>query len=151
MRLMVDSNIVIDYLTERHPFYEPAELLMALGEVGEAELWLSCAQVNDIFYIVTKGGKRASRSLKERLKQLRRFLNICNAGSMEFDAVLDSSWDDLEDACVYQCALAIKADAIVTRNGKDFAKSSLPVYSCGELLAYLYETRQVEYDLLKML
>ena len=45
-KLLLDTNVVVDYLNEREPFYEKARLLMIGGRVGEFELWISSSQVN---------------------------------------------------------------------------------------------------------
>ena len=52
----------------------------------------------------------------------------------------------LRDACVYQCALKLKADAIITRNRKDFEKSSIRVLDCEELFDYLAEEKGLVYE-----
>ncbi|MFQ8763682.1 MAG: type II toxin-antitoxin system VapC family toxin [Eggerthella lenta] len=89
------------------------------------------------------GGKPSlAVQLKRDLKELRRGVRICGVNEVEFDTALDSSWVDLEDACVYQCALKLKADAIITRNQKDFEKSSIKVFDCDELFAYLAEEKR---------
>ena len=68
----------------------------------------------------------------------------------DVDAALDSPWSGFEDACVYQCALKVKADAIVTRNQKDFEKSSIKVFDCTGLFAYLEEEKGLVYDFVPM-
>ena len=147
MRLMLDSSIVIDYLKTRDPFYAGARKLILLGFLAEHELWFSSAQANDVFYTLTGGGKPSlAVQLKRDLKELRRGVRICGVNEVEFDTALDSSWVDLEDACVYQCALKLKAAAIITRNQKDFEKSSIKVFDCDELFAYLAEEKGLTYE-----
>lgn len=115
MRLMLDSSIVIDYLKMRDPFYAAARKLILLGFLSEHELWFSSAQANDVFYTLTGGGKPAlAVQLKRDLKKLRQGVRICGVNEVEFDAALDSSWSDLEGSCVHQCALKLKADAILS-------------------------------------
>lgn len=147
MRLILDSNIVIDYIKMREPFYEAARKLMLLGFLGEHELWFSSAQANDIFYTLTGGGKPSKAAqLKQDLKKMRRGVHICSVSETQFDAALDSAWLDLEDACVYQCALRLKVDAIITRNQKDFEKSSIKVFDCNEFFEYLAEEKGLTYE-----
>ena len=57
IKLLLDSNIVIDFLAKREPFYESAEKLMLLGMTGDLELWVSTTQANDIFYVLGKSRK----------------------------------------------------------------------------------------------
>lgn len=151
MRVMLDSNILIDYLAKRQPFYKSAEMIMVLGYVGELELWFSYGQANDVFYVLTQGAKVPLDEVKASLKRICSFVHICHAGEGEFDAAIDSAWSDLEDACVYQCALSVKADAVVTRDAKGFNRSSLRVFDCDGLLKHLLEVNQVEYELVELL
>ena len=83
------------------------------------------------------------RSEEEHAATLRgAYARICPSTEADVDAALDSAWDDFEDACVYQCARRLKADAIITRNQKDFARSSIKVFDCDELFAYLEKRRR---------
>ena len=128
MRLMLDSSIVIDYLKMRDPFYAAARKLILLGFLSEHELWFSSAQANDVFYTLTGGGKPAlAVQLKRDLKKLRQGVRICGVNEVEFDA-------------------ALKADAIIARNQKDFEKSSIKVFDCDELFAYLAEEKGLVYE-----
>lgn len=56
-KLLLDTNVVVDYLNEREPFYEKARLLMIGGRVGEFELWISSSQVTALVYILSNGGR----------------------------------------------------------------------------------------------
>lgn len=147
MRLFVDTNIVLDYLDERPGFAGSARKLMVLGFLHELELWMSASQTTDLFYVLSNGG-RASEAADARkaLGQVRSFLRVCSLTEADVDAALDSAWDDFEDACVYQCAFRIKADAIITRNKSDFGKSSIRVFDCDELFAYLAEEKGLTYE-----
>lgn len=64
----------------------------------------------------------------------------------EFDQALDSPWLDAEDACIHLCALKIKADAIITSNKKDFERSSIKVFDCDGLFAYLKQEKNLDYS-----
>lgn len=146
-RLLVDTNVVIDWLQVRSPFDHEAKKLIALGYLGEFELWMSSSQITDAFYILSEGGSsQCVNEAKRQLKGARKVMRICALNEADVDAALDSAWDDFEDACVYQAALHVKADAIITRNGKDFAKSSIRVLDCEGFFAYLEEEKGVVYD-----
>ncbi len=134
MRLLLDSNIVIDYLARRAPFCESATRLMLLGKTGDHELWVSTTQANDIFYVLGEGKKSNASRVKEAMDKLKTFLRFCGLDEDGFLRALDSTWGDLEDACVHEVAMRLSADAIITRNKKDFRQSMVPVYDCGEFL-----------------
>ena len=55
-RLLVDTNVLVDYLGNREPFSQQARLLMILGKVGEYSLWVSATQITDLVYILSNGG-----------------------------------------------------------------------------------------------
>lgn len=147
MRLLVDTNIIIDHVKNRGSFGGPAQKLMTLGYFHEFELWMSSSQFTDAYYLLSDGGKPSlAEEVKGKLKGVREVVRICSLGEADVDAALDSTWDDLEDACVYQCACKLKADAIITRNQGDFEKSSIKVFDCDELFAYLAEEKGLTYE-----
>ena len=140
MRLLLDANVVVDCLGNREPFYKVARLLMIVGKVGEFELWISASQVSDLIYILSNGGKKALLPQVSRaIESLLGFVNVFATGKEELLSALRASWDDPEDAIIHAVALKLKADAIITRNGKDFSKSSVPVMDCEEFFARLEE------------
>ncbi len=147
MKLLLDSNIVIDYLTCREPFYKHARLLMMLGLVHEHDLFISPAQANDIIYVLTHGENKLSQDeAADQIKKLREFVGVCTIGAGEFDEALVSGWSDIEDAFVYQAARSIRADAIITRNQKGFEKSSIKVFDCDEFFAWVKKEYNVSYE-----
>lgn len=146
MRLLVDTNIVIDHLRKRHPHADSARLLLALGKLGEFELWLSPTQMGDAFYLLTDGGKRTlSHQVHEELRELRKAVRICQYGEQEIDKALHLGWPDFEDALVYEAARAIKADAILTRNQEDFEKSTIPTFDCDEFFDWYASEHGIHY------
>ena len=60
MKLLLDTNVVIDFLHEREPYYDKVRLLMTAGRVGEFSLWITSSQVTDLIYILSEGGKRCA-------------------------------------------------------------------------------------------
>ena len=147
LNLLVDTNIIVDCLKERQPFYEDACKLVMLGVMKDATLWISNTQVTDAFYLLTDGGRRSrAEEVKRQLLWLLQVVKICTPDGEDLLAALNSTWSDFEDACVYQAALKVKADAIITRNQADFEKSSIRVFSCGELFERLAEEQGVTYD-----
>ena len=144
---MLDTNIAIDFMLSRKPHNADARKLMLLGYLHEVELWMSAAQINDLFYLLTEGGKPAlNDDAKQRLKKLRQCVRIYRVGEPEIDATLDSTWLDLEDACLYYSAQSLKADYLITRNQKDFALSSIKTLSAAEFFEYLEEVEGITYQ-----
>lgn len=146
MRVVVDDNVLIDYLIDREPFSEAAMLLMELGYLGEVELWMGTSQITDMLYVITDGGK-ASRAeeAKRTMRALRRMVHIYATDEEDYDAVASGAFDDLEDAFVYQTALKVKADAIITRDQQGFRRSSIKIFDCAGFFEHLEEEKGMAY------
>ena len=146
-KLLVDTNVLIDYLSMREPFYDEARLLMIVGRVGEFELWMTSSQVTDLIYILSDGGKQALMpSVLERLRGLRTFVEVFAVGGAEVDRMLASAWKDPEDALMFESALSLKADAIITRNAKDFESSLVRAMTAREFFNWLRDEKGVDYQ-----
>ena len=146
-RAMLDTNIVVDYLSEREPFYPLARLLMIGGRVGEFDLWIETSQVTDLVYILSDGGKPAlmPRTL-ERLRGMRTFVNVYEVSESDIDQMLATSWRDPEDALLFQSALRIKADFLITRNAEDFESDLVRAVDCEGFFAALRDERGLDYE-----
>lgn len=59
--------------------------------------------------------------------------------------MLASVWNDPEDALIYECALSLKADAIISRNAADFQKGVIPIMTCQEFFEYMYKEHGFHY------
>lgn len=146
MRLLLDTNILLDHLLERSSFSDKTDLLMSLGAIGEFDLYISVSQITDALYILSSGGKKSRlQAAKEAMAHAREHVHIAALDEADVDAVLDSDWEDLEDACVYQAARGIRADAIITRNLRDFGKSSIPVFDCPGFFDWMKREHGVDY------
>lgn len=145
-KLLLDTNIVIDFLSMREPFFEDARLLMALGRFGEFELWVSSSQVTDLLYVMSNGGKQEELpTVLQQLRELRTFINVFATSDREIDAMLASAWKDPEDFLLYEIALQLKADAVISRNQSDFPESLIPVMNCEEFFAWMEQTQGLAY------
>ena len=147
MKLLLDTNILLDCMMDRQPFAADARKLLILGALGEVDLWMSPSQFTDAFYLLTEGGKpRLAESVKLRLLKVKRLARICTLGEYDIENALESSWPDFEDACLYQCAKKLHAEAIITRNKAAFDRSTIPVYDCAEFFAHLKNVHGLVYE-----
>ena len=146
MNLLVDTNIIVDVLRKRDFDYEASRLLLALGKLREFDLWVSPSQLSDLFYILTSGGKKhLAEPVAAEIADVLSFARVCTFGHEEAVAALSCGLDDLEDALVFQAARAVKAEAIITRNQKDFAASPIPARSSSEFFEWLASEMGVRY------
>lgn len=136
MRVFVDTNVLVDFVCRREGCFEQAKRLFALGYIGKIQLLTLSLSVVNAVYI---GRKHGSCVIRERLKSLSQFISIVDLQGKVAVGALTSDWEDYEDATQEQSAILAGADCIVTRNVKDFARSSLPIVTPEELMAQLKE------------
>lgn len=131
--LFIDTDVIIDYITDRKPFADNAEKLFALIENKKIKGHTSSLCFSNLNYLLRQKLSRSkSNSL---LKDLARILNILKVDEDSILQALDSDFKDFEDAIQYFTASDYKRiDVIVTRNIKDYKHSSLPVMTPDTML-----------------
>lgn len=125
-KLFVDSDVVIDFFTDREPHVNPASELFELNEQGIVKLYLSAVSINNIYYIVRRFlGHKKTLEVVESLIEM---TEIVGTTKKEIIQALKNNFTDYEDSVQYSSALNIKdLDAIITRNVKDYRNSSIAV------------------------
>lgn len=131
MIVFVDTNILIDLLCEREPFIQGARMLFAYGYSNRLNLMFSSLSLVNAVYIAKRYGYVDAR---ERLADISGFVRVADLYEDVARSALTCEWKDYEDAVQYLSAIREGADCIVTRNKKDFNKSSIPVYTIDELI-----------------
>jgi predicted nucleic acid-binding protein len=125
-KLFVDSDVVIDFFTDREPHANPASELFELNEQGTVKLYLSALSINNIYYIVRSFlGHKKTLEVVETLTEMTEIIGTTKA---EIIQALKNDFSDYEDSVQYSSALTIIGlDAIITRNIKDYKNSSIAV------------------------
>ena len=131
-RLFLDTNIVVDLLERREPFCYDAVRPFTMAYNKQVQLIVSPMTYSTASFLFHKHGAEGVRNLLSNFRQLSR---VATANERTVDDSLASQFKDFEDAMQYYTALKSKADAIITRNGKDFTLSKLPVMTAAEYLA----------------
>lgn len=135
-KLFIDSDVVIDFFTDREPHVNPASELFQLNEQKKVVLYLSAVSVNNIYYIVRKYyGQKKSLNIIESLIDM---TEIIGTTKKEILQALINNFKDFEDSIQYSSALTIKGlDAIITRNIKDYKNSLIAVMTPQNFLKML--------------
>lgn len=133
-RLFLDTNIVMDLLERREPFCHDAVRLFTMAYHKQVRLYVSPMTYATASFLLRKHGPEGVKNLLANFRQLS---SVSTANERTVDDSLASQFQDFEDALQYYSALAVKADAIITRNIKDFTSSKLPVMTAGEYFASL--------------
>lgn len=125
-KLFVDSDVVIDFFTDREPHVNPASELFELNEQGNVKLYLSAISLNNIYYIVRRFlGHKKTLEVVEMLTEM---AEIIGTTKKEIIQALKNNFSDYEDSIQYSSALTIKdLDAIITRNIKDYKNTSIAI------------------------
>jgi len=133
MNILIDTNVVLDQLVKREPFYENAERIRLLSEKGYINCYISASAVTDIYYIAKKelNDKNTVISLIENLLET---TSVAAVTETSIHEALNLKWDDFEDSVQYVAGQNILADFIITRNPKDFSGSAIEVLSPEEFL-----------------
>jgi len=132
-RLFLDTNIVIDLLDKREPFYEDAVRLFSKAYRQELQLVVAPITYATASYLLQKS--HTPEEVHNLLANFRQLSRVATIDERVIDDAIASSFRDFEDAVQYYAALKAKADFIITRNGKDFELSKIPVMTATEYLA----------------
>lgn len=132
----MDTNVVIDFLADRRPFSLDAAKLFDLAIDGNAKIYISAVSYNNIYYVLRQSLTNAATiKLLEELAEMTEITDVTNAIIRQS---LKTDFKDYEDAIQYYCALSVPSiDFIVTRNTKDFKKSTLPILTPSEAIISL--------------
>ena len=119
MKVLLDTNIIVDFLSKRPVFFNEAEKIISKCRDGEIIGIVAVHTVSTLFYLfeIIEIGRADKNSVLEALK--------------------NTEFTDFEDGLQYQCALEEFVDCIITRNKKDFFSSKIPVYTPSEFLKSL--------------
>lgn len=131
-RIFIDTNIILDLLGEREPFYHSAAQLASLADKGIVTLVVSPISFATANYILSKFGSPGIA--REKLRKFKIICEICSLDEPIIEKGLNSSFKDFEDSLQYYCAVASECEIIITRNGKDFKNSLIPVMTAGEFI-----------------
>jgi predicted nucleic acid-binding protein len=131
MRVLFDTDVLLDVLLRRQPFFDVARSLFARVERGELDGALSATSMTTVFYLARKSLGRAAA-----VRGVGLLLKLFRAAPITHDVLttaLDLGFDDYEDAVLHEAARTAGVDGIVTRNTRDFSGSQIPIYTPAEL------------------
>jgi len=136
MTVLLDTNIIMDALQERHPFDAAAKEILLRSERGEIKCCFTANAATDIFYVYTKA--RDLSSARNALNYLFANYSVISVSHEDCINALSLPMDDFEDALVVTCAKREEMEYIVTRDDKFLcSKSSVPLILPEKLLEKL--------------
>ena len=131
-RVFIDSDVILDLLCKREPFYPYAAELFTLGDTKKIELVTTSIVFANVFFILRKilGIEKA----KELLRKLRIMVGVIPAGEKIVDLALNSQFNDFEDGLQYFTARENGIKVLVTRNIKDYKENDVIIQTPQEYL-----------------
>ena len=132
MKVLLDTNIIVDDALERDPFWETSEQVLLLVEQGQVEGYISASTFSDLYYIIRK-----VRGRNWTLIYLRQLVTFCQVATVNQDTInmaLTANFRDFEDAIQYSTAIINNLHVIVTRNPQDFPVATPRILTTQQLI-----------------
>ncbi|MGN0343091.1 MAG: PIN domain-containing protein [Roseburia sp.] len=123
MRILVDTNVIIDALTSRKPWNESAEQIFLMAANRRVDMFITASSATDIYYLIRKY-LHSSETAKQVMGKLYSLTGILEVTGNDCLEALASPIPDYEDAVVEQVASRKGMDYIVTRNIKDYQEEN---------------------------
>ena len=127
MKLLIDTNVVLDVLLRREPFFRTAAEVLSLTQRDEVWEYVSASAITDIYYIANKQMKDRD-AVRDLLKRLLMIVSVAAVSEREIQNALNLAWGDFEDSVQYSVALLNEMDGIVTRNPSDYQEANMRIW-----------------------
>jgi len=133
MKIMCDTNVILDVLLEREPFAEDSYKILKLCEEHKIDGFVSVSSVTDIFYLVRKYTHSTELAYKA-VGKLLEIVKVCSVKNNDILIAFQKKAKNFEDCLVATCAKSIHCDYIATRNKRDFEGFEISVLAPNEIL-----------------
>jgi predicted nucleic acid-binding protein len=132
-RIFLDTNVILDLLGERVPFFDSIAKVATLADQKKLIIIVSPLSFTTIDYVLNK--YESSEAVLNKLRKFKIICEVCEVNEETIDKALNSNFKDFEDAVQYFTALQSNCSIIITRNGKDFKNSTIPIMTAEEYLS----------------
>jgi predicted nucleic acid-binding protein len=133
MKVLIDTNIILDILLAREPFLSLAKKLIHMIDHGEIQAYITANSITDIVYIIRK--TYSLDEIRHAILSLLNQIDVIDVCRNDILAAFELGFNDFEDALQSSCAERARIEYIVTRNQKDFVKSKVAVIGLSEFLS----------------
>ena len=132
MKVLIDGNIILDVLQNRETHVEASSKVWKLCETDLVDGYVSALTFAKLVYVMLK--ELTPEKVNEVLKKLALIFHFTELGVSDMQKAADMMWNDYEDAVQAATAERIRATAIITRNIKDYRRSTVPAFTPTEFL-----------------
>lgn len=131
-RIFVDSDIILDLLGNREPFYIHAAELFSLADKGEITLCVSSLSFSNLNYLLSK--QYSADQAKKKLLKFKTLVTVLSVTDKIVELSLSSDFKDFEDGLQYFTATENGIKRLLTRNLKDFRTAEIMVMTAEQFL-----------------
>jgi len=132
MKILLDTNIILDFLLDRDPFFENALKLMKIIDEGKIQAYITANSITDIVYVARK--KFSLDEIRRVVLDLLEKINVTGVSREDILLAFDLGFSDFEDALQSACSEKEQVDYIITRNKRDFSHSKIPAVDITDFL-----------------
>lgn len=136
MKALIDTCVVMDFLQHREPFADDAKALFRAAACEQFTGCITAKSATDIYYLIHRC-THSDKEARNKLNSLLSIISMLDTAAVDFFHALSSKTSDFEDAVMIETAARAHVDCVITRNQKDYQKSSVPVFSPSEFLQQL--------------
>ena len=138
MKVLIDTNVIVDVALEREPFYAESDRILTFVEEGQIQGYVSASTFSDLYYIIRRD-KGRDWTL-DFLRQLATFCQVATVDNSVISIALTCNFKDFEVAILYSTAVINLIDAIVTRNPRDFPVNTPRIVTPNQLIQELTDS-----------
>lgn len=135
MKILLDTNVLVDAALERQQFFENSLEVLTRIHQGQLEGYISASTISDLYYIVRK--EKGKALTLEFINDIVTFCQIATIDDAAIKMALGLNFRDFEDAIQYSVAVINHLEAIVTRNPQDFEDIPLQILTPAQLIELL--------------
>ena len=136
IKVFVDSDIILDLLAQREPYFEYAAKLFTLIDQQKIKAYTSPLIFANLHYLLKK--LTSNTAALKSLRKLKTLINILPVDERVIEQALNSDFNDFEDAIQYFTAINSGINFILTRNKVDYKKSKIAISTSEEFLKTWY-------------
>lgn len=141
MKVLIDTNVIIDALTSRKPWNEYAEKIFLMAANNIIDMYITSSSATDIYYLIRKHLHK-TETARQIMGKLYSLVGILEVKEEDLIDALASPITDYEDAVIEQVARRSKIECIVTRNGQDYEAGRIHIYSPKEFIQSIEQKKE---------
>jgi len=131
LKILFDTNVILDVLLNRAPFVDMSANLVSSVESDVIEGYLCATTITTLDYLISKSRNRETAKIE--IQKILTLFQIAEVNSTVLSMAINSGFADFEDAGQYFSGKCCNVNGLVTRNTKDYKQAALPIYTPDEL------------------